>query len=101
VGRPEDGGTIRARDRAEELDGVSVDVRLDLGAEVALVLHDPGDDQSPPNSPGDLDRCGRALVRMDAAEEDQRVAAVAEREVVNVDAVVDRGRMDTYAHVSL
>ena len=48
---------------------------LDLLAEIGLVLHNAGDDQAPSAQARDLDREMDALVRMDASEEDQVVAA--------------------------
>ena len=49
-------------------------MRGDLAVEVRLVLDDAGDHERPPGAPRDLDGGGRALVGVDAAEEQQVVA---------------------------
>ena len=76
--------------RTEERDRPAVDVRLHLLAEVPLVLHHPGHHQRHPGAGGHLDRGVRALVGVEPPEEEQ-VPAVsgADREGVDVDAVVD------------
>ena len=81
-------------DRAEVRDPVSVDPRLDALVEVRLVLDDAADDEPAARVSGDLDRLGRALVGVDAAEGDEGVTtARIERKLGAVDAVVDVGHV--------
>ena len=92
VRRSEHAGSLGGAHRSEVADLLAVDVRLDLTAEVLLVLDDAGDVEPPAGSTGHLDRRRRALVGMDAAEEQQVVAwRGMHRERSGVDAVVDRG----------
>ncbi len=61
---------------------------------VAVVLDDAGDHQRSLGATGDLDRFGRALVGMNASEEQEVVpGALVKREGVGVDAVVDGGEV--------
>ena len=77
--------------RADVAHAVVVDVRRDLALEVVPILNDPGDDQPPARAAGDLDRFRRALLGVDAAEEQQVVVRIRPQfELVEVDAVVDR-----------
>ena len=79
-------------DGADVSDAIAVDVRLHGTLEVLAILDDAGDDQRHPDARGHVDRLGRALVRMDAPEEQEVVPRGShERERVHPDAVVDRG----------
>ena len=70
----------------------TVDVRFHRPLEVLPVLHDAGDRQRHADARGDLDRFGRALVRMDPSEEQEVVARSLDQwERVHPDAVMDRG----------
>ena len=69
-------------------------MRLDLLAEVPLVLHDPRDVEPAAGSTGDVDRVRGALVGMDPPEEQQMISRSGMHgEGGGVDAVVDRGRV--------
>ena len=58
---------------------------------IGLILDDAGHDQPPTRATCRRDRLGRALVRVDAAEEQQVFAAVrVEGKVLEPDAVMDR-----------
>ena len=61
-------------DRAEVRHPVAVDARLDAFAEVRLVVDDPADHEPAAGGGCDLDRLRCSLVRVDAAERDERVA---------------------------
>ena len=92
VRTPQYFGALRLVDGAEVAHLLAVDVRRDLVAEVLLVLDDPGDVESAAAAAGDLDRVGGALVGVDPSEEQQMLAgARMDRELVDVDAVVDGG----------
>ncbi len=60
-------------DGTDVADVAAVEMGRHVLVEVLLVLHDAGDDQRPPRPTGDGDRLGRALVGMDAPEEQQVV----------------------------
>ena len=67
-------------------------VRQHLALVVRRVVHDPRDHERQARAPRDVDRDVRALVGMDAAQEDQRPvrAAGPDRHVLDRDAVVHR-----------
>ena len=80
-----------AADDAAEDHVVVVDVRRDLTLVIAFVLHQASHDQPLARSLRGGDGVVRAFVGMDAAEEEQVVAALCiEGEVIEGDAVVDR-----------
>ena len=92
VGVAEDGRAFGGADRPDVAHPVAVEVRRDLLVEVALVVDDPGDDETAAGPRGDLDGVRRALVGVDPPEEEQVIARVrVEGERVGVDAMVDRG----------
>ena len=67
-------------------------MRRDLTREVLLVVDDASEDERAAGAARDLDRLGHALVRMDAPEKEEVVAgALARREFLERDAMVDRG----------
>lgn len=67
--------------------------RFDLALETALVLHDAGKDEGPASRAGHADRIRRALVGMDAAEEQQVLARPRlECGLIEVEAIVDGAR---------
>ncbi len=70
----ENRGSVSGVDGSDVGHAIVVEVCRDLGAEVALVLDDAGDDEPSLHSPGDFDRVGGALVRVNAAEEEQVIA---------------------------
>ncbi len=57
--------------RAQIANAIAVNVRCHLSVEVVLILDDPGDNEWPTGSTGDLDRVGSTLLAMNASEEDQ------------------------------
>ena len=76
---------------AEKLHRVAVDVRLDEFAKIRLVVRDAGHLHAHAGALRDLDREVRALLGMEAREEQQIVArGVAERPLRGIDAVVRR-----------
>ncbi len=88
---PSSSSRCAAADVAEKLHRVAVDVRFDLLAKVRLVVRNAGHLQAHAGALGDLDREVRALLGMEAREEEQIVAgAVDERERIGIDAVVRR-----------
>ena len=91
VRRAERRRSVDRIDRAEIADPIAIEVRLHLVAEVPLVLDDAGDVEAAARPLGDLDGVRRALVGMDASEEEQVfTGSRVEIEVVGVDAVMHR-----------
>ncbi len=72
---------------------VPVEVRRHQTLEVLAVMDDPGNHEGNPCPGGNIDGGRRPLVGMDPPEEDQRDAARADIEGLDVDAVMDRRRV--------
>jgi polysaccharide biosynthesis protein PslF len=92
MGPAENLDAVSGVDRTDEAHLAVIEVREDLGVEVALILDDAGDHQRPTRSAGYLDGLSGALVGMDPSEE-QEVSArlVAEGELADRDPMVDGG----------
>ena len=89
-GTPQQLVALGRPDRPGVGDAVPAEVRLDLRAEVGLVLHDAGDHEREPRAVRHLDRPVRPLVGVDPPEEQQVGAGPRpEGEGTGVDAVVD------------
>ena len=76
--------SVGRADGPEIAHAVAVDPWRDLLVEVLLVLDDPGDDQRQPDAAGDVDRLGRALVGVNAPEEQQVARRGLERRSASV-----------------
>ena len=74
-------------------DAVPVDMGLDRGFEVLVILNDPGDHQRDPGPVRNFDGGSGPLVGVDPTEEDQGVSPRADLERPDINTVVNRGRV--------